>query len=377
MQQAKNKNALKHKFSKNHLKRTGEAIQDIFPSFNQKAYLATFRTLEPLTMKERVHVLRNELHNLLPKSYPKALSILLKASQSEKMEDFDLWPVTEFIQTYGLNDLDLSLDALKEITKNFTSEWAIRPFIKKYQNETLLFLFQCAKDTDTRVRRWASEGTRPRLPWGEQLQNFIKDPSPTIMILEQLKFDDELFVRKSVANHLNDISKDHPSITIQLLSKWQKEATPKDQKNIDWIVRQAMRTLIKNGHPGALSLLGVAKSAKINVAKINLKTNKLCMGEKLEFSFTVHSLARIEQKLIIDYRVHFVRAHGKTTIKVFKLKNIMIKVGEKLEVKKNHHFKEITTREYYNGVHKLDIQINGIVIKSTKFDLIGASSTIE
>ena len=375
MKQVNDKNALKHKFNMNHLKRTGEAIQDIFPAFNQKTYLATFKTLEPLTMKERVRELSDVLHHLLPKSYPKALSILLKASDSEKLEGFDLWPMTDFIQTYGLNDLDISIKALKEITKLFTCEWAIRPFIKKYPNETFQFLFQCSKNSDKHIRRWASEGTRPRLPWGEQLQDMIKDPTPSIKILEQLKFDEELYVRKSVANHLNDISKDHPTIAIKLLSKWKKEASPNDQKNIDWIIHHALRTLIKNGNPEALALLGVPKSTDINVAKLNLNTNKLYMGEKLEFSFTVHSLARKEQKLIIDYRVHFVRSQGKTAIKVFKLKNIVMKFGEKLEVKKNHHFKEITTREYYDGIHKLDIQINGMIIKSTKFDLIGARTS--
>ena len=244
MKEVENENALKHMFDRRHLKRSSDALIVVHPSFDRKRYMATLSRLEPLEMKARVRTLSDELHELLPKEYPKALSILMKTAVSGNLESFDVWPIAEFIQTYGINDVAISLAALKKITTIFTSESAVRPFIKKYPKETLKFLLSCAKSSDIDVRRWASEGTRPRLPWSERLHDFIAKPNSTNEILEQLKYDDELFVRKSVANHINDIAKDHPDYAVDLLRRWKKEATSKDQKKLDWIVRRAMRVLI-------------------------------------------------------------------------------------------------------------------------------------
>lgn len=369
MKKVEEEKALKNIYNKNLLKRTGEYLKVAYPSFDQEAYLSIAHSFDDLTMKQRVHLIRDTLHQLLPKNYPKALSILMNLARSTKIKDFDLWPITEFIQTYGLDDFVISMDALKEVTKIFTSEWAVRPFIKRYPDETKAFLLQCARDPHPNVRRWASEGTRPRLPWGENLQDFIKNPSLNIPILDLLKFDDELYVRKSVANHLNDISKDHPVVVFQLLTKWQKEARANDQPKLDWIRRHAMRTLIKNGHPKALALVGVAVNAQVEVSKFQIKEKNLSMGDKLEFSFYVCSQKLKEQNLIIDYRIHFVRALGKSSVKVFKLKNVVLKANEKIKIEKKYQFREITTRKYYDGIHKLEIQINGTVLKAIPFQL--------
>ena len=199
-----------------------------------------------------------------------------------------------------------------------------------------------------------------------------KDPSPTLPILEELKFDDELSVRKSVANHINDIAKDHPAVAVRLLSKWMREADPKDQKKIEWIVRRALRTLVKEGHPEALSLLGVSSSVAVQVGKLRLSEEKLRLGEKLKFLFSVKSLSNLDQKLVIDYRIHFVKANGKPSMKVFKLKNLVLGPKVQVEIEKIHHIKEITTREYYDGLHVIDVQVNGVVKKSGQFTLSGA-----
>jgi 3-methyladenine DNA glycosylase AlkC len=372
MKEVENANALKHMFDKAHLKRTADALVAVYPAFERKRYLATFPALEPLPMKSRVRHLRDELQRLLPTPYAKALTLLMKAVKTGKLESFDLWPVTEFIQTYGTDDREISLEALRELTTIFTSEWAVRPFIKKYPKETLKFLLRCTRDSDAGVRRWASEGTRPRLPWGERLQDFVKDPSPTLPILEKLKFDDALFVRKSVANHINDIAKDHPVVAVRLLDKWMGEADPKNQKKIEWIVRRALRTLVKEGHPEALSLLGVSSKVAVQVGKLRLREEKLRMGERLKFSFSVKSLSKQDQKLIIDYRIHFVRANGRPSMKVFKLKTLVLAPKVQVEIEKIHHIKEITTREYYDGLHVIDVQVNGVVKRSGQFVLSGA-----
>ena len=369
-----NRKALKHKLGKKYLIRMSEIITSVYPKFDQKLFLKYHSTLENLSLKERVSKLRDILYELLPKNYNEALVILMKTSSSPKLEDFDLWPITDYIQFYGQNNKEVSLESLKELTKLFTSEWAIRPFLIIDTQKTLSFLLQCSLDQNKHVRRWASEGSRPRLPWGEQLKIFIKNPSLTLPILENLKFDDELYVRKSVANHINDISKDHPNIIFELLNNWKKEAKSEDKKEkLNWIIRHSLRNLIKEGNPTALSFLDVSTKFDIHVEKILLKSDKVYMGKNLEFSFIVYSKMKKPQNLIIDYRIHFLRDKGKTSIKVFKLKNISIGPLDKITITKKHLFKEITTRKYYNGNHKLEIQINGKVIESKIFKIFGAN----
>lgn len=367
---SENEKAFKHLFGKAHLKKTASAIQSVYPAFARAEYLAVETRLVRLELKARVHLLRDELRRLLPQQYPRALGILLRAIRASRLEGFDLWPVTEFVQTYGLGDLELSLDALREVTQGFTSEWAVRPFVREYPKATLAYLQGCARHPNVHVRRWASEGTRPRLPWGERLQEFVRDPGPVLPILEELKFDDELYVRKSVANHLNDIAKDHPQTVVTLLRRWMREAEAAGSgqvAQIEWTVRRALRTLIKDGHLGALGLLGASKRPEIRAGKLRLDRARVRVGEKLGFAFDFLSTAANSQKLIIDYRIHFVRAGSESGIKVFKWKTLQASPGERVELAKSHSFKLITTRRYYPGIHRIDVQINGEVVAQAQF----------
>jgi len=263
------------------------------------------------------------------------------------------------VQTYGLEDLKLSLNALKELTPLFSSEFAVRPFLKRYPTETLKFLEQCAREKDVHFRRWASEGTRPRLPWGERLQEFVRDPSPTMPILELLKFDTELYVRKSVSNHLNDIAKDHPERVIQLLADWKTAAGAAHAEKIEWIIHRALRTLIKAGHPGALKLIGVSHEAKIKFLGFKINQKKFKLGERIEFQFSIRSLSAKSQKLVVDYIVHFVKSNQSTSPKVFKLKSVLLPAEGEVVFAKSHHLKKVTTRVHYSGLHQLEIQVNG------------------
>ena len=377
MKKPDEENRLAHMFDQSHLKRTGRAFSKAYPAFDEKSYVQLYPKLKPLPMKTRVRFLRDEMKSRLPESYPKALALLMKAIKTEKLSGFDLWPTTEFIQTYGLEHSAISLEALVIITTLFTSEWAVRPFIAKDPKATLEFLGQCALDDDESVRRWASEGSRPRLPWGERLNNLIKDPTPTFAILNALKFDDALFVRKSVANHINDISKDHPAAAIALLKRWKQEAQGNDgeREKVRWITRHALRTLIKNGNADALGLLGATSRPKIAIKNPQLKAASIKLGGVVEFSFQLVSKASVDQSLVIDYKLHFPKSKGSLSTKVFKLKSLNLHAGESIQITKSHSFKEITTREYYNGEHHLEIQINGKVVTQFKFTLKGAKST--
>ena len=249
-----NENALKHLFGREMLRRTAGALQAAYPKFDRKRFESLLPRLEKLEMKPRVRLIRDELRDLLPTNYKQAVAILLRSARSPKLQAFDLWPYTEYVQTFGLEQPELSLKALKELTTRFTAEWAVRPFLIRYPETALPFLMACARDQDHHVRRWASEGSRPRLPWGERLRDFVRDPAPVIPILETLKFDPELYVRKSVANHLNDIAKDHPNLAFELCEQWLDGAT-KERK---WLLRHAVRHPAKKGVKAALRIRRLA-----------------------------------------------------------------------------------------------------------------------
>ena len=361
---------LKHMFDANLLKRIAIAIAHVYPAFDQKKLNALKPQLDPLEMKARVQLIRDELRQLLPQNYKTAISILRKAIRSTRLQGFDLWPFTEFVQTYGLDEPTLSLEALKDFTKLFTSEWAVRPFLIRHPTLTLKFLNDCARSQDEHLRRWACEGTRPRLPWGERLQDFVKDPKPTQPILERLKFDEALYVRKSVSNHLNDISKDHPDYVITLLSRWKDEAGAKHEAKIDWIVRRSLRTLIKEGHSGALKIVGVSAGRQIKVVRFKIAQTKIRLGEKFDFEFELKSSHSKAQKLVVDYIIHFVKANGGTAPKVFKLKTATLPANGSLTFAKSHAIRQITTRDYYPGLHHLEIQVNGLVIGKQSWELL-------
>lgn len=361
--------ALKNLINQSLLQKISKSISKVYPQFDHKTFVKLTSEMKSLEMKPRVRFVRDEIQKRLPQDYPQAVSILLKSTEDGTLRGFDIWPYTEFVQTFGLHHIELSLKALKKLTPLFTAEWAVQPFIKKHQIQTMEFLLKCAQDSDENVRRWASEGTRPRLPWGERLQSFIKDPSPTRPILELLKFDSSLYVRKSVANHLNDIAKDHPDYVVDLLQKWKKEAQTENQKRINWITRHALRTLIKNGNPKALKLIGVSPAIEVQISNLSIKKPSIQLGEKIEFTFKIRSSAAKSQKIVVDYRLHFVKANSKTSAKVFKLKTFKITPKEVLTIQKSHHIKKITTREYYSGRHLLEIQVNGKILGKIPWNL--------
>ncbi|MBC7370918.1 MAG: DNA alkylation repair protein [Bdellovibrionaceae bacterium] len=364
-----NPNAFKYWISEALIKRMGKSIAAVYPQFDQKLFLKCATRLGPLELKDRVRMIREQLHDILPAQYPQALKILLASVRLKSLSGFDLWPYSDFVQTYGLVNVELSLKALREMNMVFSSEFAVRPFILQHPKTTMDFLLANADDSSVDVRRWTSEGTRPRLPWGEKLGPFIADPTPTLPILEKLKFDEELYVRKSVSNHLNDIAKDHPEVVLRLLARWSKEADERHAAKIEWIIHRSLRSLIKAGNPGALKLIGADHGVKLAVKHLSLQKKTFKLNEKIEFNFTVHSLAKKPQKIVIDYIIHHMKSNKETSPKVFKLKTLTLAPGERVDILKKHPLKLITTRKYYPGRHGLEIQINGKVYSAVEWNL--------
>ncbi len=365
-----NANAFKLWINRDVLVKIAKEIAAVFPDFDQQRFIALAPKLDPLELKQRAQLARDQLHEQLPSDFLKALSILLASTKAGKLQGFGLWPYTEFVQTYGLEYPKQSLAALAQFTELFTGEFAVRPFLKRDSKTTLAFLMKCASDRSVHVRRWATEGSRPRLPWGERLDGFIKDPTLTLPILEKLKYDDALYVRKSVANHLNDITKDHPQLVVRLLKRWSKEAPPEHLAKIKWIAHRSLRSLIKQGDAQALSVIGVSSKAQVKVTEFNVGGKKFKIGDRIEIAFALHSLAGKSQRVVIDYIVHYMKSNGAMAPKVFKLKTVDLAPRDVLKVAKRHHLKLVSTRRFYPGAHAIEIQLNGVIHARAEWKLL-------
>jgi 3-methyladenine DNA glycosylase AlkC len=348
-------------------------IQTVYPSFDAGAFVARIAgQVESLELKARVSVIAAALREYLPPAYPEALDILrsmlgpeLTDEQGMFNEGYHLMPVAHFVEIYGIEDFDASLPMLYEITKRFSSEFAIRPFLVRYPARTLDLLHQWAHDANPHVRRLVSEGTRTRLPWATRLRIFIDDPAPVLALLEHLRDDPSAYVRKSVANNLNDLMKDHRDLVLALLTRWHADASPERMG----IIRHALRNLVKQGDPEALRLLAV-DAPRVTLARLDLSHAGIRLGETLTLTLELHSDSPADQEIIVDYAIHFVKANGKTQPKVFKLRTLTLPARDTLTLRKQHALKPVTTRRYYAGRHRLDVQVNGVVLGGADFDLL-------
>ena len=336
-----------------------------------KKVLAGFKERE---LKERIVWMREQIYSFLPKDYPKALKIILKAlppaldptKSDDDFGEFIIAPLSDFVATYGCDEknLHISLGALAEITKRFSCEDAIRYFINVFPKQTLVYLEKWAKDSNYHVRRLASEGTRPKLPWSQKIRYNSKD---TLSLLNRLYVDSTRYVTRSVANHMNDISKSDPKLIIRTLKAW-KKSKKQNEKEIDFIINHSLRTLVKQGNTQALELLGFHQPPKITVHNFKIEKTKVAVGETLLFSFDIHSTQN--QSLLVDYIIHFASPHKKDSKKVFKIKKGALKKGEALSITKKHPLRVMTTRRLYSGIHKVELQINGVSFGTKSFELL-------
>ena len=357
----------------------GRHLQRADPSFDRETFQRTATDgLDALEMKERAAHIQAALDPLLPTDFREACKVMLASLSSKTDEDWKaadietlgicgwaVMPLAEIVAARGLDDFDHAMGALAEMTKRFTSEFAVRPFFIADPVRAVKIAETWAVDDNYHVRRFASEGSRPRLPWGLRLQSFVEDPRPLIPLLTRLRDDPSEYVRRSVANSLNDIAKDHPDLVASIAADWLKDA-PKDRVRL---VKHACRTLIKAGHAPTLAALGYGP-AEVDVSPIILGAPVVNMGGHLEFSATVTSQAKAVQPLIIDYVIHHRKANGGTTPKTFKWKVMELGPGKSATLSKSHAIKPITTRVYYAGQHAVEVQINGKPYGEAKFELI-------
>ncbi|GAB1770290.1 DNA alkylation repair protein [Priestia aryabhattai] len=329
-------------------------------SFDQKAFheLVFQQDWEDLALKERMRRITFSMHEVLPDDYEEALHILYKAAPTVGGLQGTVFP--DYVELYGLNDWEASIKALAFFTPFSTSEFAVRPFLIQDQKRMLQQMIEWAGDENHHIRRLASEGSRPRLPWGQSVPALKQDPKQTLPILEQLKRDESLYVRKSVANHLNDISYIEKDWMLDVMKSWYG----KDAKT-DWIVKHACRSLLKKGDSEALSLFGYGDDPGVIVTGLGLHPHTITIGDSIDFSFELS--VEKPMPLRIEYGIHYVKAKGNRTQKVFMLKNVQAKAGQTLTVIKKHAFKDLSTRKHYSGTHTLSVIVNGVVKAEADF----------
>lgn len=341
-------------FTESSVEAMSNTLKRFYPEFDKDKFKALVFDSEfkDKELKTRMRHTTECLRKVLPESYEQALSVLKEAAPYVK--GFEAMCLPDYVELYGLDNWDLSLAALALFTKYASSEFAIRPFIINDPKRAMAFMARLAEDKDDKVRRFASEGCRPRLPWAMAIPAFKKDPSLILPILEKLKDDESEFVRRSVSNNLNDISKDNPELVLDTCESWFGKSA-----NTDWIIKRACRTMLKAGERRAMMLFGFGDPGLINVDGLALDKKKLSIGEKVRYSFTLQVGTKKPAKVRLEYVVYFAKARGKVSKKVFKITENEFNPGGH-NVTRKHSFADMSTRKHYPGEHTIAIIVNGV-----------------
>lgn len=363
--------AFKSYFNRDAANELAARVKGAYAAFDEARFVEEATVgLEALEMTDRVKQFSASLRVGLPADIEEALAVLTK-SLPDKIDGepisngFLLWPFGQFVADYGVDFFDASMDHMVELTQRFTSEFAVRPFLDRYPERTFERFYSLATHESEHVRRWCSEGSRPRLPWGARIKSLVHDPAPIVPILEALRDDPSLYVRKSVANNLNDIAKDHPARVVALCRAWWKDGS--DERR--WVVRHALRTLIKSGDPAALGVLGFGSKTAVE-AELHASPKRLRIGERASLAAVLRNPTDEPEALVVDYIVHFIKSNGKASAKVFKWKNVELAPHAQVVLEKRHPFHVTTVRPLYEGVHRIELQVNGRVLAEARMTLV-------
>jgi 3-methyladenine DNA glycosylase AlkC len=368
---AKERKAFKDWFDADAVRRLADQFASASDQFNRGKFSRLAKSgLEDLEFHGRVKHFSNALRETLPSHVPTALEILTQ-SLPEELPDCEAvtdgwlqWPLGQWIADHGLDHFDESMNAMVELTKRFSSEFAVRPFVEKYPDRIFSRFLELAEHPNPHVRRWCSEGIRTRLPWGKKLHSLIEDPSPILPVLEKLKDDGEIYVRRSVANNLNDIARDHPEMVVEICRQWIKGAGEERSR----LIQHALRSLVKDGHPGGLLVLGFSPPRHVS-ATIDVGPAAVSIGNSVTLKAGIQNDSKKRIAMIVDYAVHYVRKGGRTSDKVFKWKTLELASGEEITLEKKHSLKATTIRALYPGCHRVELQINGVRLADAEFEL--------
>ncbi|GAA0593578.1 DNA alkylation repair protein [Kutzneria viridogrisea] len=320
------------------------------------------RALPGTSFSERGQLVRDALLADLPERYAEVDALLRTALADPEFTGWMIWPVTEAVARRALPDsFDAGMDLLAALTPRLTAEFAIRTFLDADLDRGLARALEWTGHPDEHVRRLASEGTRPRLPWARRVRAILDRPECTVPVLDALHADESEYVRRSVANHLNDISRGDPALAVRTAGRWQ-DTSPA-------VVRHALRTLVKQGDPEALALLGFRPVTGLTVTGPELVAAEVAMGGRLDFSFSLTNTTAESVRLAVDYVIGHRKANGTLSPKVFKLTTRVLDPGASVAVTRSHSFRPISTRVYYPGEHTISLQVNGTAYEAVSFTL--------
>lgn len=323
-----------------------------------------------LELKQRMKRISTVMHQYMPGNFAAASQVLLRLIDRLEADGFrgnsiEFIFLPDYIETYGIDDYDTAIPAMERCTCFMTCEFAVRPFLKKYGVRMVKQMDRWSRHPHAHVRRLASEGMRPRLPWAMAVDFLKKDPSGILPILERLKNDPEEFVRRSVANNINDIAKDHPEVVLKLIREWKGFS-----EQTDALLKHGSRTLFKKGHPEVLKLFGWGNNKDIQLLSFTLPKAGVKIGQPLTFAVQLRNKSAKQQAARIEYAIYYRLKKGDFGKKVFKVSETMITPGNTLSIERQHSFRPITTRVYYPGLHEISIIVNGIELQRTPFKLL-------
>jgi 3-methyladenine DNA glycosylase AlkC len=343
-------------------------IKEAVPNFGERTFVYQIfdKSWPELELKQRTRQVTKAFGASLPSDYAEAVEVMLRICRllQTKKGTLPTYPfifLPDYIEQFGLDHFDLSMRAIEESTKLVSAEFAIRRFIEKYPTKTMEVMLKWSKHPHAAVRRLSSEGCRPRLPWGVGLPQLKKDPSPILPILENLKGDQSDSVRRSVANNLNDIAKDHPEIALRLARKW-KGISP----DVDRTIKHGSRTLLKRGDPAVLIIHGFNPNARAEIKNF-VVPEKVRIGQSLNFQFAFTNKQRTATQYRIDYAIDYVTRTGKKSTKVFKISEKSLPPAQTIVFHRNKSFADCATRVHYKGLHSLKIIANGIELAEREF----------
>jgi 3-methyladenine DNA glycosylase AlkC len=360
--------ALKHLIGHQTARDTADAVAQAWDGFDREAFLADILpAIDALELMQRGQCIADALRRHLPEDFEEAAPILhacLPTQDRPGLSGWALLAVNQYVAAEDARHLEIALDLLKALTPHFTGEFGIRRLIHERQDEALAIIGTWVTDPNHHVRRLASEGTRPRLPWAMRLPKLVCDPTPILPMLEALVDDQEDYVRRSVANSLNDIAKDHPDLVADFVERHAKGAS----KNRLWLLKHASRTLVKKGHAKALANFGYAPLTDVT-ATLTLADDRIAFPGELGFSIRLFNGGTEPRTVLLDYAIHHQKKDGSLSPKVFKGKNLALEPGESITIMRRHALRPITTRVYYPGSHRLEILLNGVSVANADFEL--------
>ena len=365
---------LKNQFGPGIPRRIAAQIEAVHPAFDSAAFLRdALDGYETLELMDRGRRIADALRRHLPDDYEAALRIVLDSvdrapapAGGGSLAAFFYLPHTCFVASHGLDHFEASMQAQYRLTQRFTAEFSIRPFLERHPQATLDRLAAWAQDANEHVRRLVSEGTRPRLPWAPRLRAFQRDPGPVLALLERLRDDPSPTVRRSVANNLNDIGKDHPDRLLETARRWWVDGGQERRE----LIRHALRTAVKRADPQALSLLGVGEPAQVRLDAVRITPARPRLGESVRIAFRLSASGAQPQRLQVDLRVHFVKASGKARPRVFRLRTLELASGASVDLARTVSLADLTTRRHHPGWHAVEAQINGRVHPLGGFELV-------